>query len=217
MTSTVRILLAGTFFFTVFTCFAFLLSLIGNRPGWIFPTIFFLTLLVLWCVLGNKPPDHEALRGAYTNRLNAYIGAPFAWGGEAETGVDCSGLARASLWQAMVRQGVKGFNPRLLGPQLWRFWWRDMTAKDMDEGKYGYTKVVGYASKLAGYDTSQLKIGDMAISHKQHVMVYCGNGDWIEASPIDKKVVINKAPARSKRVWFNQPVMFVRWRILDTQ
>lgn len=215
MDTRVRVLLAATLFFTIFTFLVFLLSLIGKRPAWIFPTIFFLTLFVLWSVLGNKPPDKVALRVAYSNRLNAYLGAPFVWGGEAVTGIDCSGLARASLWQAMVRQGVKEFNPRLLGPTLWRFWWRDVGARNLDEGKYGYTKVIGYAKKLAGYNTSKLRVGDMAVSDKTHVMVYFGRGAWIEASPTDKKVVINKAPASSKRGWFNEPVTFVRWWILD--
>lgn len=215
MNTSVRALLAGTLLFTIFTGGVFLLSLIGRRPAWIFPTIFFLTLFGVWSVLGSKAPDQDALREAYNKRLHAYLGVPFAWGGEAETGVDCSGLARASLWQAMVRQGVKEFNPRLLGPLLWRFWWRDMGARAMDEGKYGYTHVIGYGKKLAGYDTSKLKVGDMAVSDKTHVMVFCGNGEWIEASPTDKKVVVNKAPAGSKREWFNEPVTFVRWWILD--
>jgi len=215
MDTRIRVLLAGTFLFTIFTCFVFLLSLIGKRPVWIFPTIFFLTLFIVWSVLGSKPPDQGELGKAYNKRLHAFVGAPFAWGGEAEAGIDCSGLARASLWQAMVRQGVKEFNPRLLGPSFWHFWWRDMSARDMDEGKYGYTRVIGHAKKLAGYDNSNLNVGDMAIGDKTHVMVYCGEGDWIEASPTDRKVVINKAPARSKRAWFNEPVTLVRWWILD--
>lgn len=217
MDSRVRLLLAGTLLFAAFTVLVFLISLIGKRPVWIFPTIFFLTLFIVWCMLGGKQPDQKSMQDAYYNRLHAYLGAPFAWRGEAETGVDCSGLARASLWQAMVRQGVKEFNPKLLGPALWHFWWRDISARDIDEGKYGYTKIIGHVEKLAGYDASDLNVGDMAIADKTHVMVYCGKGDWIEASPTDKKVVVNKAPASSKREWFNEPVTLVRWWILDAK
>jgi hypothetical protein len=213
----VRILLVATLLFTFFTLAVFIMSLIGKRPMIIFPAIFFLTFFIMWSVLGNKTPDVVALRHAYSNRLHAYLGDPFVMGGEAETGVDCSGLARASLWQAMVRQGIKEFNARLLGTTLWDFWWHDVDAADIAKGIYGYTKVVGYTDKLAGYDTSDLKVGDMAVSELQHVMIYCGDGKWIEASPIDKKVVINKAPATSKRTWFNKPVMLIRWWILDNK
>lgn len=217
MSTHVRMLLAATLLFAIFTCFVFLLSLIGKRPMWIFPSIFFLTLFIVWAVLGSKPPDDATLRTAYLNRLRAFAGAPFAWGGEAETGIDCSGLARASLWQAMVRVGIKEFNPRLLGPMLWKFWWRDVGASDIGEGRYGYTRVIGHAAKLAGYDTGGLEVGDMAIGVKTHVMIYFGDGQWIEASPTDKRVVINKATADSKREWFNEPVTLVRWWILDAK
>lgn len=215
MDGRVRVLLVATLLFTIFTCIVFIMSLIGRRPMGVFPAIFFITFFIMWSVLGDKAPDEGALQHAYRNRLRAYIGAPFAPGGEAETGVDSSGIARASLWQAMVRQGVKEFNPRLLGTTLWRFWWRDMSARDIVEGKHGYTKVIGYAAKLAGYDDTYLSVGDMAISEKSHVMIYYGDGQWIEASPIDKKVVVHKAPAKSKRVWFNKPVLLVRWWILE--
>lgn len=217
MDSRVRLLLAGTLLFTIFTCLVYLLSLIGRRPMWIFPAIFFLTLFIVWSVMASHSPDQESLRTEYRDRMHDFLGAPFAWGGETEDGIDCSGLARSALWLAMFRQGIKEFNPKLLGPTLWKFWWRDMSARAMDEGTHGYTRVIGYARKLAGYDTSDLQIGDMAVSCKTHVMVYYGNGEWIEASPIDKKVVINSAPANSKREWFNEPVTFVRWRILDDE
>jgi len=217
MHTPVRVLLAGTLLFALFTCCVFILSMIGKRPMSAFPAIFFLTLFVLWTVLANNPPDQGALRTAYGNRLHAYLGAPYARGGEAETGVDCSGLARAALWQAMVRQGIKEFNPGLLGLELWNFWWRDVSAADLVEGKYGYTRVFGRADKLAGFDAGHLEVGDMAVSHKRHVMVYYGEGQWIEASPIDKKVVVNKAPANSRRKWFNEPVVFVRWWIFQSE
>lgn len=216
MTPHVRLLLATTFFFLIFTGVVYLFSAIGSRPITVFPALFFVTLFILWSVLGDKTPDTVALREAYHKRLGALMGTPFARGGETNLGIDCSGLARAALWQAMVRQGVKEFNPYLLGTNLWRFWWRDMSARDIDEGKYGYTKVIGHAKKLAGFDTDAIKLGDMAVADKTHVMIYFGKGQWIEASPVDHKVVVNRAPASSKRKWFNEPVTLVRWRIFDT-
>lgn len=215
MTAHVRILLATTLFFFIFTCIVYLFSTIGRRPATVWPAVFFVALFVVWAVLGDKPPDTESLREVYYKRLHAFIGTPFMWGGETDVGIDCSGLARAALWHAMIREGIKEVNPRLLGTKLWEFWWRDLSARDIDEGKYGYTEVIGHADKLAGYDTSELEIGDMAVASGTHVMVYYGKGQWIEASPVDEKVVVNKAPANSKRDYFEVPVRLIRWRIFE--
>lgn len=217
MTTHVRVLLATTFLFFLFTCVVYLFSVVGTRPAGFFPALFFLVLFVVWSVLGSKPPDTDALRDAYYKRLHAFIGTPYAWGGETDLGIDCSGLARAALWQAMTREGIKEFNPRLLGSNLWDFWWHDLSARDIDDGKYGYTKVIGHTTKLAGYDTSVLEVGDMAVISEVHMMVYYGKGQWIEASPDDHKVVVNTAPANSKRPWFNQPATLVRWRMLEAR
>ena len=217
MTPLVRALLAGTLVFFIFTCLVFLLSAIGKRPGIAFPAVFFVALFVLWAVLGTKPPDTKALGEAYYKRLRAYVGTPFAAGGETDLGVDSSGLARAALWQAMVRQGIKEFNPRLLGARLWRFWWRDLSAADIAAGKYGYTNAIGRAAQLAGSDTADLETGDIAVSGDDHVMVYYGSGRWIEASREEGKVIVIKAPADSKRPELREPVTLVRWRILEPE
>ncbi len=215
MTGHVRLLLVITLLFSVFTGFVYLFSCIGHRPATVFPAVFFAAFLVLWIALGDKPPHVDHLREVYRKRLTAFVDTPFVWGGETNLGIDCSGLARSALWQAMAREGIKEVNARLLGPDLWKFWWRDMGAKDIEDGKFGYTKVLGHTRQLAGYDTSKLKIGDMAVASKAHVLVYYGDGEWIEANPGDRKVVVNKAPAKSKRGYFNCPVTLVRWRILD--
>lgn len=215
MNAGVRLLLASTFIFFVFTCLAFVFLSVKKPSLTVFPTIFFLLLFILWDVVGSKAPNTAALRQVYYYRLQAYIGVPYAPGGETNLGVDSSGLARAALWQAMTWEGLKEFNPRLLGTQLWRFWWRDMSAKDIRDGKYGYTRGIGSAAKLAGYDTTYLEVGDMAVSADGRVVIYYGEEQWIEASAEDGKVVVNKAPENSRRSSFNVPVRLVRWRILE--
>lgn len=217
MTGHVRVLLAVTLLFSLFTAFVYLFSVIGRRPTTVWPAVFFIALFVVWGVLGSKPPDTTALREVYYKRLHAFVGTPFVWGGETNVGIDCSGLARAALWHAMVREGIKEANPRLLGSKLWNFWWHDVSASDIDEGKYGYTQVIGHADKLAGFDTDVLKIGDMAVASGTHVMIYYGKGQWIEASPGDGKVVVNRAPADSKRGYFQVPVRLIRWRIFEEE
>ena len=172
----------------------------------------------VWAVLGNQPPEVVELRDRYMWRLHTYQGAPYLWGGETDDGIDCSGLARAAMWQAMLYEGLSEFNSGLLGPKLWRFWWRDMSARAILEGEYGYTEVIGHADQLAGYPTGLLELGDMAVTDDGiHVMIYFGDDKWIEASPDDLKVVANKAPADSHRPWFRRPVTLVRWSILASE
>lgn len=215
MTATIRALLLATLLSCLITGFVAVVSGLKRRSAAVWPMVFFLALLIVWSVMGNKPPNIEALRKVYFKRLSALVGTPYQIDGETNLGVDSAGLARAALWHAMVREGVKEFNPRLLGRDLWNFWWRDMDAADIYRGKYGYARSIGFVDKLAGFDTEHLKIGDMAVADGQHVMIYYGKEKWIEANPIDGKVVINKAPAKSKRKWFNEPVRLIRWRIFE--
>ncbi|NLN75866.1 MAG: hypothetical protein GX139_06110 [Armatimonadetes bacterium] len=215
MTAQIRLLLVLTLLSCIFTGFVYLFSGIGKRNAAVWPTVFFSALFVVWAVLGSKPPDTDALRQVYYKRLRAFVGTPYQVNGETDIGIDSAGLARAALWHAMVRQGAKEVNPQLLGRKLWSFWWRDIDAKDIAQDKYGYTRLIGSAEKLAGFDTNTIKVGDMAVADDKHVMIYYGDERWIEASPVDGKVVVRKAPAGSKRKWFNVPVKIMRWRIFD--
>lgn len=215
MNGTVRGILAAMLLVGLFTTFLFALKLFAARPRAVYPTLFIIGLFVTWMVLANKPIEEDHLRIVYRYRLHAFLGTRFRQGGETTGGIDCSGLARAAFWQAMMFEGLEEVNPRILGPILWRFWWRDLSADAILNGKYGYTHKIGKAGKLAGYDTYWLEFGDMAVtSDGTHVLAYYGDGRWIEASQEDGRVVLNKATAGSKRPYFNMPVTFVRWWLL---
>lgn len=216
MTSGVRILLVGTIIFGLFTGLIYLIKLPGSHPRALYPGLFFIALFIVWMTLANRPPNVPLLRATYVKRLMKFEGTRYVWGGETTGGIDCSGLARSAMWQAMLIEGGREVNPELLGKNFWRFWWRDMNAEAILAGKYSYTKTIGQAPKLAGYNTSDLEQGDMAVAgNGVHVLIYLGQGRWIEASPDDMKVVVNKAPANSKHAWFNVPITFVRWKILQ--
>ena len=216
MTAAVRVLLVVTLVWGTLLSAALLLRALRSRRFAVYVIAGAAALLGIWATVGAREPSVSALRQAYLGTLQSFDGVPYVWGGETRSGIDCSGLARVALWQAMLRRGVSEVNPRLLGGALWGFWWRDMSAKDMLGGRYGYTRVIGRAPKLAGCDAESLHAGDLAVTAGGvHVLIYCGHQRWIEASPIDRKVVENQAAAGSTRGWFNVPVTFVRWWILD--
>jgi hypothetical protein len=216
MSTGVRVLLFGTLCFGIFTGLIYIIKLPGSHPKVLYPGLFFIALFVVWMVLADRPPDVPPLRATYVKRLMKFDGTRYVRGGETTSGVDCSGLARSALWQAMLIEGAREFNPELMGKKFWKFWWRDLSARAMLIGTYGYTKKIGSAEKLAGYDSSNLEPGDLAVAGNGiHVLIYLGEDKWIEASPDDGKVVVNKAPAKSRRIWFNVPVTFVRWKILQ--
>lgn len=211
----VRSLIVATLVVGIVTGLIHLIKLFESYPKLLYPTILIIGMGILWGALANKPPNEAALRECYLKQLNSFKGARYVSGGETHNGIDCSGLARAALWQSMLKEGIKEFSPYLLGPLLWKFWWRDISAMDIATGKYGYTKYVDTADKLAGYDHSWLNRGDLAVAGGgSYVLIYMGDAQWIEANPDDGKVVLNKATAGSRRPYFNMKVSIMRWWIL---
>lgn len=207
-----RLLFLGAIIFGLFNILIFFSRLLKNRRWMLFPAFLFVILAGVLIFLGNKKPDPEHLREAYLRQLRAFEKAPYRKGGESSNGVDASGLARTALWQAMMKQGVQQVNLRLLGPDLWKFWWQDLTTGDLLSQKFGYTVKLGNAENLAGYDSRNLKEGDLAITDPYHVLIFCGNGMWIDANPDAGKVLIENAS--SKGNWSRMPVTFLRWKVL---
>ena len=169
MTAAVRVLLVVTLVWGTLLCAALLLRALRSRRFAVYVIAGAAALLGIWATVGAREPSVSALRQAYLGTLQSFDGVPYVWGGETRSGIDCSGLARVALWQAMLRRGVSEVNPRLLGGALWGFWWRDMSAKDMLGGRYGYTRVIGRAPKLAGCDAESLHAGDLAVKPTEEI------------------------------------------------
>jgi len=194
--------------------------IIRYRPRAFFWIISVIVLVGLWGWLGSSAVDQQSLRSAYVRELSLFQGTPFVWGGETRHGIDCSGLARTALWRAMLKEGIQHRNPRLLGPMLWKFWWKDLSANSILSNPYGYTRIIGHCESLSEpnslkLDHTSLRPGDLAVTDSgEHVMVFLKGGIWIEASPADWKVVANPVEG-STRGYFNMPVTLLRWWMFE--
>lgn len=185
------------------------------RSPWRYPVTVLLLTIISWAVFAGRPYNSEDLRVMYRSRLLSFNGIIYLFGGESHIGIDCSGLARAALYESMIFEGFRTGNPRLLGPEMWDFWLHDISAKAMGERAYGYTYKICEFKKLAGADTGQMKTGDLAVTESGlHVLIYLGGNEWIQAAPGEMKVFKSTAVPESKDIFFKTPVKIMRWKWL---
>ncbi|MCX5684079.1 MAG: NlpC/P60 family protein, partial [Planctomycetota bacterium] len=147
------------------------------------------TAVVIILVLPGRDFDGAALRRQYVASLLAYENAPYVWGGETSRGVDCSGLVRCGMMDAMARLGFQTLNPELLRMGM-AVWWSDTTAAGLEQGYGDRLHPTLAAPSLNEIDLGQVMPGDVAVSvGGAHTLAYVGNGAWIAADPLIKRVV----------------------------
>jgi cell wall-associated NlpC family hydrolase len=94
-------------------------------------------------------------------------------------------------------------------------WWWDASARDLAHGVRGVTVPVAGESSLAKVSASNMQPGDLAITKDGlHMLVYFGNGRWIEADPTLRRVVILD-PSHDDNPWLHSAVLFYRWKQLN--
>ncbi len=158
--------------------------------------------------------SHEKLRAEYVKALVSYEGTPYLWGGENFLGIDCSGLVRRGLIDADIKLGVIGFRPALIRQGIY-LWYHDIAADAMRDEYRGLMRCVLATPSLNELDHSRIREGDVMVSlNGVHAMAYIGNRTWIEADPVDKKVVKAQVP-ESRIVWFKVPAKIMRWSQLN--
>ncbi len=164
-------------------------------------------------LLPGRPIDARALHADYLARLGSFRGVPYVWGGESRRGIDCSGLPRRALREALVLHGLARLNGRALREAA-RHWWFDASAKALGDGHRGYTKPVGTAGVLRGLDTELIAPGDLAVTADGlHVLVFLGDKHWLQADPGAGEVIVSDARS-DRNIWLDQPVTIRRWSLL---
>lgn len=174
----------------------------------ILPLFFALPLL-----LPGRPIKTNELRANYVQRMNAFQETSYYWGGENSRGIDCSGLPRRALRDALLSYGFRNFNGRAFRGFLEQ-WWYDASALALSEGYRDYTTPVGVSGTIEEIDSKSLKAGDLAVTDNGvHALAYIGEGRWIQAEPGIQKVV-NLHAQNDENPWFRVPVSIYRWRVL---
>lgn len=190
------------------------LSLVWRRK---LPKMMLLVLpliLAMPFALPEKPLEPGKLHTCYISALRRLEGTPYLWGGESSCGIDCSGLPRRALRDALWEIGWETRNGAAF--REWaRQWWFDSSARALGGNYRGFTRPLGIVGKLRDLDPAHLAPGDLAVtSDGLHVIVFLGNGEWIQADPGPWKVAIGK-PESDENPWFSSHVRMHRWMILE--
>jgi hypothetical protein len=154
------------------------------------------------------------LRSEYATALRRYDGVAYHWGGENSRGIDCSGLVRRGLIDALFLRGVRTADGGRVRQAL-SLWWNDTSANALGSGHASLTTPLFDTPSVNALDQSQILPGDLAVTTSGvHIMIYLGGNQWMEADPGAGRVLTVSVPAADNG-WFKTEMRLVRWRMLD--
>jgi hypothetical protein len=164
-------------------------------------------------LLPGRNIDPDELRQTYVQRMANYEGTRYVWGGENSIGIDCSGLPRRALRDALFAYGIRHLNGRALRSYL-EHWWFDASARALGQGYRNYTQPLEYKGTIREMDTEGLMPGDLAVTKNGvHILAYAGNGKWVQADPGIGEVATLDG-RNDENIWFSSPITIHRWQIL---
>ncbi|MGB6220928.1 NlpC/P60 family protein [Haloferula sp.] len=163
-------------------------------------------------ILPGGEIDTDELRQDYVRRMSEFEGTKYHWGGESSRGIDCSGLPRRALRDALLAYGFRHFNGRAFRGCVEQ-WWFDASAKALGEGYRDYTRPLGATGTIQEMDYDGLVPGDLAVTTSGvHILAYAGDGQWIQADPgIGAVATLDGRTADNG--WFRTPVTTHRWQL----
>lgn len=160
---------------------------------------------------GRKAPM-IALQQQYLGSLRRYEGVRYVWGGENRFGIDCSGLVRRGLVNALMAESFRTLNPGLLRQGLF-LWWNDCSARALGDEHLHLTTTVVDSDSINQIDPARIQPGDFAVTTDGiHVVAFLGGKEWIEADPDARSVLCLSTPSTNS--WFDTPVKVMRWTLL---
>ena len=171
-------------------------------------------LVIIPFALPGFEIDSAELRTDYLKTILEFEGTEYHWGGENSRGIDCSGLPRRALRNALLKYGVRHANGRAFRTYL-EHWWFDASAQALAEGYRNYTTPIHIIGTINTIDYDILAPGDMAVTTTGvHVVVYAGDGKWIQADPGVGTVSLHDGQ-NSENTWLFMPITMHRWQILS--
>ena len=170
-------------------------------------------LLVIPLILPAHPIDRDEVRADYLQRMRALVGTKYFWGGESSKGIDCSGLPRKALRDALLSYGFKHKNGGAIRMFLGQ-WWFDASAKALSQGYLNYTIPLSQSGTIRKMSYQNLSPGDLAVTQNGvHILAYLGDDNWIQADPgIGAVAILNGHTADN--TWFDSLVTLHRWTVL---
>ena len=170
-------------------------------------------LLAIPLALPGRAIAANDLRAEYVARMTQLVDTRYVWGGESSRGIDCSGLPRKALRDALVWRGLRQLDGGMLRMAVEQ-WCYDASAKALGQGYRNYTVPLLPHGTIRQMDYASLMPGDLAVTTSGvHILAYLGDEKWIQADPgIGAVAILNGR--NDKNRWFDVPVTTHRWSVL---
>ncbi|MES2980684.1 MAG: NlpC/P60 family protein [Verrucomicrobiota bacterium] len=171
-------------------------------------------LVAIPLALPGGEMNSDELRKDYLRRMTEFEDTKYFWGGESSRGIDCSGLPRRALRDALLAYGINHFNGHAFR-QYVEQWWYDASAQALAAGYRNYTSPLEVTGTIQEMNYDTLVPGDLAVTtNGVHILAYVGNEQWIQADP-GIGAVATLHGRKDDNTWFQAPVTMHRWQILE--